>query len=98
MKQRFSEEQIVRILGEAEGAPGKAEICGKHGISECTYYRWRRRYDGMAEAEVRRLRQLEQENARLKRLLADQVLAAEALREALEKRVHIPKSSPAGGA
>ena len=86
MKQRFSEEQIVRILREAEGAPSKAEVCRKHGISEWTYYRWRRRYDGMAEAEVRRLRQLEQENARLKRLLADQVLAAEALRESLEKR------------
>ena len=86
MKQRFNEEQIVRILREAEGAPSKVEVCRKHGISEWTYYRWRRRYDGMAEAEVRRLRQLEQENARLKRLLADQVLATEALRESLEKR------------
>ncbi len=86
MKQRFSEEQIVQILREAAAAPSKAEVCRKHGISEWTYYRWRREYDGMAEAEVRRLRQLEQENARLKRLLADQVLATEALRESLEKR------------
>ena len=86
MKQRFSEEQIVQILREADGAASKAEVCRRHGISEVTYYRWRRRYDGMAEAEVRRLRQLEQENARLKRLLADQVLATEALRESLEKR------------
>ena len=86
MKQRFSEEQIVRILREAAGAASKAEVCRKHGISEWTYYRWRRRYDGMAEAEVRRLRHLEQENARLKRLLADQVLATEALRESLDKR------------
>ena len=82
MKQRFSEEQIVQILREAAAAPSKAEVRRKHGISEWTYYRWRRRYDGMAETEVRRLRQLEQENGRLKRLLADQVLAA----AALEKR------------
>jgi putative transposase len=86
MKQRFSEERIVQILREAAAAPSKAEVCRKHGISEWTYYRWRRRYDGMAEAEVRRLRHLEQENARLRRLLADQVLATEALRERLDKR------------
>ena len=86
MKQRFSEEQIVRILREAEGAASKAEVCRKHGISEWTYYRGRRRYDGMAEAEVRRLRQLEQENARLKRLLAERDLEVDALRELLAKK------------
>ena len=52
MKQRFSEEQIVQILREAAAAPSKAEVCRKHGISEWTYYRWRRRYDGMADDVV----------------------------------------------
>jgi len=87
MKQRFSEEQIVQILREAESAQTtKAEVCRKHGISEWTYYRWRKHYQGVTIPEARRLKQLEQENARLKRLVADQALANEALKEALEKR------------
>jgi putative transposase len=86
MKDRYTEEPIVRILEEGEASSNKVEVCRKHGIGEGTYSRWRRQYGGLGEPEVRRLRQLEQENARLKRLLADQVLATEALREALEKR------------
>jgi putative transposase len=86
MKQRFSEEQIIEILQEAAGDQAKAEVCRKHGISEQTYYRWRKQYQGMTVPEARRLKQLEQENARLKRLVADQALANEALKESLAKR------------
>jgi putative transposase len=86
MKRRFSEEQIVQILREGEAAESKAEVWRKHGVSERTYYRWRQRYGGLAESQAKRLRELEQENARLKRLVAEQALAQEALKEALEKK------------
>ena len=86
MKRRFSEEQIIQILREGEAAESKAEVWRKHGVSEWTYYRWRQRYGGMAESQAKRLRELEQENARLKRLVAEQALANEALKEALAKR------------
>ncbi len=86
MKERFGEEQIVQILQEAEGDQSKAEVCRKHGISEQTYNSWRKRYQGVTVSEARRLRQPEQENARLKRLVADQALANEALKESLAKR------------
>jgi putative transposase len=88
MKQRFSEEQFVQILREAEGAPSKTEVCRKHGISEWTHSRWRRRYDGTAEAGVSRRRLLEQENARLKRLLAARVLVERWRREYNKARPH----------
>lgn len=86
MKQRFSEEQILGILREGELAPTKAEVCRKHGISEWTYYRWQRQYRDMEVDQLRRLKQLEQENARLKKLVAEQALAHEALKEVLAKR------------
>jgi putative transposase len=86
MKQRFSEEQIIAILQEAESAPTKAEVCRKHGISEWTYYRWRQQYQGLNVSQLRKLKQLEQENERLKRLVAEQALAQETLREVLAKR------------
>ena len=86
MKERFSEEQIIQILQEAEAAPTKIEVCRKYAISEWTYYRWRKVYQGLNVPQARRLKQLEQENERLKRLVADQALANEAFREALVKR------------
>ncbi len=86
MKKRYSEEQIVQILREADTAPTKAEVCRKYGISEWTYYRWKKQYQGLEVSQLRRLKQLESENARLKKLVADQALANEALKEALEKR------------
>ena len=94
MKQRFSEEQIVQILREGEVAEAKAEIWRKYGISEWTYYRWRQRYSGLAESQAQRLKQLEQENARLKRLVAERALANEARKEAL---AHKGLRSPSGG-
>ena len=86
MKRRYSEEQIVEILREADTAPTKAEVCRKYGISEWTYYRWRRQYQGLEVSQLRKLKQLESENARLKKLVAEQALANELLRESLAKR------------
>lgn len=88
MKQkRFSEEQIVSILREAErGAKPLAELCREHGISEQTFYRWRRKYGGMDERDIQRLKELTAENARLKRLLADRDLEVDALKELVAKK------------
>lgn len=86
MKQRYSEEQIIRILQEAEAADDRTAVFRKYDISEWTFYRWKKRYQGLEPSQAKRLKQLEDENARLKRLVADQLLANEVLREALEKR------------
>lgn len=86
MKKRYTDEQIIQILREAEAAPTKAEVYRKYGISEWTYYRWKKLYQGLEVPQLRKLKQLEGENERLKRLVADQALANQALKEALEKR------------
>jgi putative transposase len=86
VKKRYSEEQIIVILHEAEATPTKAEVYRKYGISEQTYYRWQQRYGGLQTPQVQRLRQLEAENERLKRLVAEQLLANEALKAVLVKR------------
>ena len=86
MKKRFTEQQIVAILKEGEaGVPAK-EICRKHNISDATFYTWRKKYRGMETEDLTRLRQLEAENAKLKRLLADSLLDNDALRAALSKK------------
>jgi putative transposase len=82
MKKRFTEEQIVSILREAEASEVLArDICRRHGISEQTFYRWKNKYGGMDVSDARRLKQLEAENAKLKRMLAEQMLVNEGLRE-----------------
>ena len=88
MKQnQFSAEQVIAILQEGErGEKTIGEIARAHGITETTFYRWRRKYGGMAVAEAQRLKELERENARLKRLLAERDLEVDALREYLAKK------------
>lgn len=82
---RFSAEQIVGILKEHEAGAGMAELCRRHGISQQTFYRWRQRYGGLERGEAARLKALQDENARLKRLVAEQALDLQALRDLLRK-------------
>lgn len=86
MKSRFSEEQIVKILQEAEKAKTDRDVIRKHNISEQTFYRWKKLYGGMSISEVKRLKELEAENAKLKKLLAEQMLLNEGMKELLEKK------------
>ncbi len=86
MKKRFSEEQIVKILQEAERTQTDQEVIRKHNISDTTFYRWKKLYGGMGVSEVKRLKALEKENAKLKKLLAEQLLINEALKEITEKK------------
>ncbi|EJC80809.1 Transposase [Rhizobium leguminosarum bv. trifolii WSM2297] len=85
-KQRFTEEQIIGVLKEQEAGATAADLCRKHGISEATFYNWKAKYGGMEVSEAKRLKALEDENARLKKLLAEQMLDAAALRELLAKK------------
>jgi putative transposase len=83
---RFTEEQIIGVLREHEAAAKTADLARKHGVSEATLYNWKAKYGGMDVSEAKRLKQLEDENARLKKLLAEQMLDAAALRELLAKK------------
>lgn len=86
MQKRFTEEQIFEFLRQAEAGVPIAELCRKGGFSSVAFYRWRRRYGGMQLSEIRRVRELEAENARLKKLLAETMLDAEALKVALGRK------------
>ncbi len=80
-------EQIIRILAQGEqGTQTVGEVCREHGIAETTFYRWRNAYGGMPVSEVQRLKELEKENARLKRLLAERLLELDLLKELLQKK------------
>ena len=85
-KQRFTEEQISGVLKEQEAGVKAADLCRKHGISEATFYNWKAKYGGMEVSEAKRLKALEDENAKLKKLLAEQMLDTAALRELLSKK------------
>lgn len=82
-KKRFSEEQIIGILREAQAGVPVKELCRKYGFSDATFYNWRSKYGGMEVSEAKRLKSLEAENARLKKLLAESMLDNEALKAAL---------------
>jgi len=88
---RFSEEQIISILREGESGGKIGEVCRRHGISYATFYTWRKKYGGLDIAELRRLRQLEEENRRLKSIVADQALDIRALKEVLAKNGYGPR-------
>lgn len=83
---RFTEEQIIGVLKEHEAGVKSADLARKHGVSEATLYNWKSRYGGMDLSEAKRLKQLEDENAKLKKLLAEQMLDAAAMRELLSKK------------
>ena len=85
-KSRFTDEQIIRILNGHEAGRKADEICREHGISEATFYRWKAKYGGMTLSDAKRLKGLEDENRRLKRLVADQALDIQALKGALAKK------------
>ena len=83
---RFSEEQIIGILREQEGGSKTADVCRKHGVSAATFYKWKAKFGGMDVSDARRLRQLEEENARLKKLLADAMLDNAVLKDVAAKK------------
>jgi len=82
---RYTEEQIISILKEAAAGTKVTELCRRHGISDATFYIWRNKYGGLELSELRRLRQLEEENRRLKGIVADQALDLRALKDVLAK-------------
>jgi len=86
VKKRYSEEQIIGFLREVDAGIPVKELCRRHGFSEASYYLWRSKFGGMSVSDARRLKELEAENARLKKLLAESMLEMEVTREALRKK------------
>jgi putative transposase len=84
-KSRFTEEQIIRVLKEHADGMSAGDVCRKHGISDATFYKWRSRFGGMEISDARKLKALEEENRKLKKLLAEAVLDASTLKEMLGK-------------
>ena len=86
-KSRYSESQIVAILQEADSGMKVIDVCHKHGISQPTYYNWKSRYGGLSVAELKRIKELEAEHSKLKRMYADLAMENEALKELIEKKL-----------
>jgi putative transposase len=86
-RKRHTEEQIIAILKEHEAGAKTADVCRKHGVSEATFYNWKAKYGGLEVSEAKRLKAMESENARLKKLLADAMLDNAALKDLLAKNV-----------
>lgn len=85
VRKKYTEEQIIGVLREGEAGAKIGELCRKYGISDATYYNWKRKYAGMTVSDVRRLKGLEEENRRLKQIVGEQALDIRALRELLSK-------------
>ena len=85
MKPRFTDEQIIQMIKEQESGERTADVCRRHGISQGTFYKYKSKYGGMEPSDAKKLKALESENARLKKLLAEQMLDAAALRELLSR-------------
>jgi len=83
----FSEQQIAFVLRQAEEGTAVAEVCRKAGISEATYYVWRKKFDGLMPSEMKRLKQLEEENSKLKRIVADLALDKEMLQDVIKRKL-----------
>ena len=86
-KSRFTESQIVGILNEVEAGLKVSDVCRKHGISNQTYYTWKSKYGGMSVSDIKRLKELEDENAKLKKMFANMALENHALKDLLEKKL-----------
>lgn len=86
MKRRFTEEQIIKVLQEGEAGRAVKDILREHGISQDTYYRWKRKYGGLEVSDAKRLRELEEENRRLKQIVAEQSLDLRALKDVVSKK------------
>ena len=86
-KSRFSESQIIRILKEADGDRKVVDICRENGVSQATYYQWKAKFGGMEASDIRRLKELEEENSKLKRMFANLSLENEALKDVIAKKL-----------
>ena len=86
-KSRFTENQIVGILKEVESGRTAREVCREHGVSEATYYQWKTKYGGMEASDLRKLREMEEENRRLKQMYADLSLENRALKDVISKKL-----------
>lgn len=86
-KSRFSETQIIAILKEADAGMKVKDVCRKHGVSDATYYKWKSKYGGMEASDLKRVRELEAENAKLKRMYADLALENTAMKDVIAKKL-----------
>jgi len=86
-KSRFTESQIIKVLKEVEGGRTATEVCREYGISSATYYKWKSKYGGMEVSDIRRLKELEDENRRLKQMYADLSLESNALKDVIAKKL-----------
>ena len=86
-KKRFTEHQIIKVLKQVEGGRSAADVCRQYGISQATYYNWKAKYGGMEASDIKRLKELEAENRRLKQMYANLCLEHEALKDIIEKKL-----------